>query len=175
MHNAVSTSEMRVLMIDDDLSKPSATGCALRALVKEIRYRRILVVEAASAEEGRTAITAAPLPFCVLLAWTLSEADATHEEAKALIDLIKGKESRVPIFLMDKRGDAHSLTTDVMRDVDEVIWMLTDAPAFVAGRIVAAMRFIRKDVAPSLSRALVDFSVTRSRFSEDMLSPDRLR
>ena len=45
-----------------------------------------------------------------------------------------------------------------MKQVDELIWVLEDTPGFIAGRIIAAMRRYRDQIAPPFTKALMEFA-----------------
>ncbi|MBI5879915.1 MAG: arginine decarboxylase [Chloroflexi bacterium] len=147
----------KVLMIDDELAEQSASGRASRALAKELRDRSVDVVEATSADDGRAVVLSDPSIQGVLVDWSLSD-DATHDKARALIALIRSRNVHLPIFLMAERNDADSITADVMREADEMIWMLEDTTFFIAGRVVAALRRYRDAIVPALTKALIAFA-----------------
>ncbi len=147
----------KVVMIDDELNEQSASGRASRALAKELRDRGVVVVEAASVEDGRAIVLSDPSLQGVLVDWALSD-DATHDKARSLLALIRSRNVQLPVFLMAERNDAESITADVMRDADEMIWMLEDTTFFVAGRVVAALRRYRDAIVPSLTKALIAFA-----------------
>ena len=149
---------MKVLIVDDELADQTATGRASRTLVQELRDRGVDVVEASSAEDGSAVVLSDPLIQCVLLDWSLSDDDSGHDKARALLDLIRTRNEHVPVFLMAERDDAVSLNSQVMREADELIWMLEDTPLFIVGRILAAMRRYRERMLPPLTRALMEFA-----------------
>ena len=146
-----------VLMIDDELNEQSASGRASRALAQELRDRGVAVVEAISEDDGRAVVLSDPSLQAVLVDWSFSE-DPTHEQAKALLALIRSRNAHLPVFLMAERDDAASLTADVMRVVDEIIWMLEDTTFFIAGRVMAALRRYREAIVPALTKALIAFA-----------------
>jgi arginine/lysine/ornithine decarboxylase len=149
---------LKVLMVDDELTAQSAAGRASRALAQELRNRDMVVIEATSADDGRALVLSDPSLQAILLDWTLSDDDATHDKAMALIDLIRSRNPHIPIFLMSERGEGASLTVRVMRQVDELIWMLEDATDFLAGRVLAAVRRYRDALLPPMTKALTAFS-----------------
>jgi arginine decarboxylase len=149
---------MKVLMVDDELAAQTASGRAARALAQELRERDVVVVEANSADDGQAVVLSDPSLQGVLLDWTLSDDDAAHDKAKTLIDLIRSRNTHLPIFLITARGDAASLTASVMREVDELIWMLEDTTFFIAGRVLAAIRRYRKQIMPPFTEALIEFA-----------------
>ena len=149
---------MKVLMVDDELNAQTASGRASRALAQELRDREVIVVEATSADDGQAVVLSDPSLQGILLDWTLSDDDAAHDKAQALLALIRSRNAHIPIFLMAERDDAATLNAEVMREVDELIWMLEDTTFFIAGRILAAVRRYREALAPPLTKALIEFA-----------------
>jgi arginine decarboxylase len=151
--------DMNVLIIDDDIGLPTANGRAVRALAEELRYKDVAVVESFSEEDGQSVILSDPSVQCILLDWNLGDDDpTTHAKALRLVMLVRSRNKHIPIFLLAERGQISSITADVMRQVDELIWMLEDTPGFIAGRIVAAMRRYREQISPPFTRALMEFA-----------------
>src|SRR5262245_60682666 len=129
----------RALVVDDELTSPTAEGRAARALVQELQGRAVEVVESASAEDGRSVIVSDSAIHAILLDWTLGD-DRDHAKARALLAFVRARNEKVPIFLMAERGEASSIPIEVMEMVDEFVWTLEDTAAFVGGRVVAAIR-----------------------------------
>ncbi len=149
----------KALIVDDEINLPTANGRALRALVEELRNRDIIVVKSASSDDGESLILSDPSIQCILLDWSLGDDDPnTHAKAKALLSTIRSRNVHVPIFLMVERGHATSITAEVLRIADEIIWMLEDTTHFIAGRITAAIRRYRDQIAPPFNKALMDFA-----------------
>jgi arginine decarboxylase len=148
---------LRALMIDDELGAPTAEGRAAGALVQELADRGIEVVPATSAGDGRSAIVSDSAIHTVLIDWTLN-GDRDHSQARELIELVRSRNDKVPIFLMAERGQASSIPIPVMEKVDEFVWTLEDTAAFVGGRVVAAIRRYLEVMMPPLAAALMKFS-----------------
>ncbi|MGA2112343.1 MAG: Orn/Lys/Arg decarboxylase N-terminal domain-containing protein [Anaerolineales bacterium] len=149
---------MKVLMVDDELTAQTARGRAARALAQELRDRDVAVIEATSADDGQAVVLSDPSLQGILLDWTLGDDDAAHDKARALLALIRGRNTHTPIFLIAERDDASTLTSQVMREADELIWMLEDTTFFVAGRVIAAIRRYREAIVPPLTKALMAFA-----------------
>jgi arginine decarboxylase len=149
---------IKVLIVNDELATQTAKGRALRALVQELREGEIIVIEATSADDGRSVVMSDPSIQGILLDWTLSDDDTSHDKAKALLNLIRARNTHVPIFLLLQRGDSASITASVMREVDELIWLLEDTTFFIGGRIMAAVKRYREALAPPMTKALIDFA-----------------
>ena len=93
----------------------------------------------------------------ILMDWTL-ENDKEHAKARRLIEFVRSRNDKIPIFLMAERDEASSIPTDVMELVDEFIWTLEDTAAFVGGRVVAAIRRYIEVMLPPLAAALMKFT-----------------
>ena len=154
----------KVLIINDELTALTANGRAVRALVQELREGDITVIEASSADDGRSVVLSDPSIQGILLDWTLSDDDTDHDKAKALLRLIRERNTRLPVFLIVQRGESSSLNAMVMRNVDELIWLLEDTTFFIAGRILAAVMRYREALPPPMTKALIEFA-TRYEYS----------
>src|SRR5215510_13557200 len=153
--------QLRALMVDDELPTPTAEGHAARTLVEELKGRAIDVVEAASAEDGMSVVVSDSAIHALLLDWSLGSNGGgarDHEKARALLEFMRARNDKVPIFLMAERGEASSIPIDVMEMVDEYIWTLEDTAAFVGGRVVAAIRRYLEVMMPPLAAAVMRFS-----------------
>jgi arginine decarboxylase len=150
---------MRVLVVDDELRHETAEGRAARALVDDISARGLEVVQAISAADGMAVVTSDAAIHAILMDWTLDDDDArTHGRARALLEYIRGRNDRIPIFLMAERKDSTALPVEVMQQVDEFIWTLEDTASFVSGRVEAATRRYMEQLLPPMAAALGKFS-----------------
>jgi arginine decarboxylase len=149
---------MKVLIVDDELTAQTATGRSMRALAQALGEQEIVVVEAISADDAQSVVRSDPSLQAILLDWTLSDDDTAHDKANALLALIRARNAHVPIFLVVQRGDAASLTAAVLREVNELIWILEDTTFFIAGRVLAAINRYIEALAPPLTKALAKFA-----------------
>src|SRR5262245_51642296 len=157
IERSIKRITMRALVVDDELPAPTAEGRAARNLVQELQGRGIEVVEATSAEDGMAVAVSDSAIHAVLLDWTLGD-DSSHKRARGLIEFVRSRNAKVPIFLLAERGEASSIPIDVMEMVDEYIWTLEDTAAFVGGRVVAAVRRYLEVMMPPLAAATIKFS-----------------
>lgn len=149
---------MKLLIVDDELAERSARGRALLELSQELRDRGAVVVEAASTEDGQAVLMSDPSVDCILMQWTNGGGASSHDKAKALIALLRSRNARLPVFLMAERHDAKTLTMDVMREADELVWLLEDTAFFISGRVIAAIHRYREAIVPPLTKALIAFA-----------------
>jgi arginine decarboxylase len=147
---------LRALVIDDELTSHTAEGRAVRALVHELEERGISVVQAESAADGVSVIVSDSAIHAILMDWTLGDAD--HADARRVLEFVRARNDKIPIFLMAERGEASSIPIDVMQMVNEYIWTLEDTAAFVGGRVVAATRRYLEVLLPPLAAALMAFT-----------------
>ena len=148
---------LRALVVDDELTSPTAEGRAARALVQELKGRSMEVVQAESAEDGHSVIVSDSALHAILMDWTLG-GDHDHAETTRLLDFVRSRNEKIPVFLMAERGEASSIPTSVMEQVDEFIWTLEDTAAFVGGRVAAASRRYLEVMMPPLAAALMKFT-----------------
>ena len=148
---------MRALFVDDELGTATSEGRAARTLVDELKERGVEVVEAASAEDGHAVILSDSAIHAVLVDWTLND-DKNHAKARGLLEFVRSRNEKIPVFLMAERGQASSIPIEVMEMADEFIWTLEDTAAFVGGRVVAAIRRYIIAMVPPLAAALMKFS-----------------
>src|SRR3982751_4863267 len=168
IERSIKRLTMRALVVDDELTSPTAEGRAARALEHELQSRAVEVVGAASAEDGTSVVVSDSAIHAVLVDWTLGDANGngngksrnghSHDGARDLLKLVRSRNDKIPIFLMAERGQASSIPIDVMEMVDEYIWTLEDTAAFVGGRGVAAINRYMGVMLPPLASALMKFS-----------------
>jgi arginine decarboxylase len=149
---------LRALIVDDELGTATAEGRAARALVAEMQGRNIEVVESLSAEDGRSVITSDSAIHALLIDWSLGD-DKNHARARGLIEYVRSRNDKIPIFLLAERGEASSIPLEVMSTVDEFIWTLEDTAAFVGGRVSAAIRRYLDVMMPPLAAAMMKFTL----------------
>jgi arginine decarboxylase len=155
---SIKRLSLRALIVDDELGTNTAEGRAARALVTEMQGRSIEVIEAISAEDGRSVITSDSAIHALLIDWSLGN-DKNHARARALIEFVRSRNDKIPIFLLAERGEASAIPVEVMGMVDEFIWTLEDTAAFVGGRVSAAIRRYLDVMMPPLAAALMKFTL----------------
>jgi arginine decarboxylase len=148
---------MRALVVDDELGQVNAEGRAARTLVDELKSRSIEVIEAVSAEDGTSVITSDSAIHVVLVDWSLA-GDKNHARARAFIEYVRGRNDKIPIFLMAERGDTADIPIDVMAMVDEFVWTMEDTAAFVGGRVAASIRRYIEILLPPLAAAMMKYA-----------------
>jgi arginine decarboxylase len=157
IQRSVKRQSFRALVVDDELVSPNAEGRAIRTLVQELQARAVEVVEATSAEDGLSVIVSDSAIHAILVDWTLGS-DKNHARARHLLEFVRARNDKIPIFLMSERSEASSIPIKVMEMVNEFIWTLEDTAAFVGGRVVAAIQRYLEVVLPPLASAIMKFN-----------------
>jgi arginine decarboxylase len=152
----------RVLMVDDELAKPTtAGGRAVRALADELGARGIEVVEAYSCDDGQATVSSDSAIHCVFLNWTLGDNDKrSHDQATELLRAIRARNATVPVYLMADRRTT-DVTVEVATLADEFIWLLEDTATFVGGRAAASIERYLEGLLPPYAAALARYDRER--------------
>jgi arginine decarboxylase len=150
----------RVLVVDDSLLRPdTAHGRAINGLVEEFARRGVAVITSVSFEDGDAVVTSDAGLGAVLVDWDLDANDpASHQAAARMLRIIRDRNLGLPIFLIAKRSTEQSITIDAMEQADELVWLLQDTAAFIAGRVLAAMDRYIAGLVPPFFRALLDYN-----------------
>lgn len=147
----------RVLLASGHASRDSAQGRATGALADQLSEQGFVVVHSKTAEDARVLIASDPSFQVILVDWSLGGAPG----GQALREVLTGARARHakrPIFLLLERGSAASIPVEIMRDIDEVVWLLEDTPAFISGRISAAAARYLKAIIPPMLGDLIRFN-----------------
>jgi arginine decarboxylase len=157
IERTIKRIRLRALIVDDELTSPTAEGRATRALVAELKGRELEVIESSSAADGMSVIVSDSAIHAILIDWTL-DGDSAHLKATQLLRFVRSRNDKIPIFLLAERGQASSIPIEVMGLVNEYIWTLEDTAAFVGGRVAAAVRRYLEVLLPPMAAALTKFS-----------------
>ncbi|MDX2422283.1 MAG: Orn/Lys/Arg decarboxylase N-terminal domain-containing protein [Amphritea sp.] len=150
----------RVLLIaNDSISQGHPASDALFRLgdaVKDLGYH---VSHASSALDGLALLGAHPDFAAIGLYW--DQEDETSFPLNIAMDIIKtvrSKNSRVPIFVITYRSSVSSLPLEVMREVREYVYLLSDTPTFIANRVDLAARQYYDQLLPPFFKTLKKFT-----------------
>jgi arginine decarboxylase len=117
------------------------------------------VVEAETLIDGRALVGSDSSFGAVVLDWDASEPSG-ELGASAVLSAARRLSERLPVFLMLDHGDATELPLEVLGRAHEVVLVLEDTPAFIAGRIDFAWRRYTETLLPPFFGALVEFAGT---------------
>ena len=153
----------RVLIVDDRIGTPEGVATrSVRALAAALHERNCEVIEALSLEDGSAVMVSDAAIHCVFVNWTLGANDEhSHEEAAVFLRLVRHRNAGVPVFLMADRAVAGTITVEVASLADELVWLLEDTAAFIAGRAQAAINRYLEQLLPPYAQALMRYNRER--------------
>jgi arginine decarboxylase len=147
----------RVLVVHNGVDAATASGRATATLIGALRDRDIDVIDAASAIEARAQIAMHSLLQAVLIDWDLAGREP-HAAAQGVIADIRTRSAALPIFLLAASGAVTEMSTEVLSEVNDYVWLYEDTPDFIGGRIVAAIDRYRATLLPPMFKALANFA-----------------
>ena len=148
-------------IIDDAIHTDTPHGHAIKRIIKGIEEFGIHVADVASPADARAAYSNLPSVNCILINWNLGGDTAKkHKETMQLIEEIRSRNEDIPIFLMAEPTSETpaALTVDMIREINEYIYVMEDTPEFIAGRIRAAAKRYQDRLLPPFFGELVKFS-----------------
>ena len=148
-------------IIDDAIHTDTPHGHAIKRIIKGIEEFGIHVADVASPADARAAYSNLPSVDCILINWNLGGDTAKkHKETMQIIQEIRSRNEDVPIFLMAEPTSETpaALTVDMIREINEYIYVMEDTPEFIAGRIRAAAKRYQDRLLPPFFGELVKFS-----------------
>ncbi len=153
--------QMLVAVVDDMHMTDTPQGRAIRRIMDGIRQFGIRVGDVSSPNDARAAYSALAEIDCILINWNVGGGSPKrHAETTRLIREIRERNEKVPIFLLGEPTNAAptDMTIDMVKEINEYIWVMEDTPAFIAGRITAAAKRYREHLLPPFFGELVKFS-----------------
>jgi lysine decarboxylase/arginine decarboxylase len=162
MKEFLSLKENLLVAIVDDMHKSDTPqGRAIQKIIDGIRQMGIRVGDVSSTDDARVAYSSLAEIDCILINWNVGgDTPKKHADTKRLIQEIRERNDKVPIFLLgEPTNDAPpDMTMDMVKEVNEYIWVMEDTPEFIAGRITAAANRYHDNLLPPFFKELVTFS-----------------
>ena len=153
--------QLLVAIIDDTIHTDTPHGHAIKRIVHGLEEFGIRVADVSSPADARAAYSNLPEVNCVLINWNLGgDTVKKHKETMELIHEIRSRNEDIPIFLMAEPTSETptSLTVEMIREINEYIYVMEDTPEFIAGRITAAAKRYQERLLPPFFGELVKFS-----------------
>lgn len=145
------------LIASPDIHNDSPAGHAIETLIEDLEQHDVSILTARNSEDALALLTSEPAIQCLLTSWTLPGQQARHGSLEVLAAL-RERSDKVPAFLLASRETAKTIPMQAMEMASDFIWLLEDTPAFVGGRILAAIERYRQHLLPPMFDALVRFS-----------------
>ena len=158
----MNAGEQHTIAVIDDIHKTDTPqGRAIQRIIEGLKSFGIRIGEVASPADARAAYASLAELDCILINWNLGgDTEKKHKETAELIHEIRRLNETIPIFLMAEppKESAKALSLDLVREINEYVWVMEDTPEFIAGRITAAAKRYRDRLLPPFFGELVRFS-----------------
>lgn len=151
-------SELRVLLVEDRNHQGRAAERASGQLAAELEANGVCVVPADGPSDGRAQFVSDAALHVLLVPWALGGCE-DNGKALELIRLVRGRNEKIPLFLLADREESPDLPEEVLALVSETVWLLEDSAAFIGGRIIAAARKYAHSLLGPMAAALVEFDL----------------
>ena len=157
----------KTLIIEDPTVNASEVmTSAISSLCGIISGDDFTVIRAASYQEALPLAATDMDIDVILLAVDLDPASSCPAVLDKLLAVIGQWQHGVPLFMLaDREKAAHRIPEKLLENSTEFIWIFEDSPAFIAGRISAAVEKFRAKLLPPLMRAIVDYNETNHEYS----------
>ncbi|PLR39906.1 arginine decarboxylase [Chimaeribacter arupi] len=157
----------KVLVVDSNiLDSNTANSRAVQELITALQATGLDVIPAATFEDGKATVMSDASLCCIFVDWTSGgNDDASHSQASALLKEIRYRNKEVPVLLMAEHSCIDSLTLDIMRMVNEFVWMHEDTADFIAARARALIAKYYDQLLPPFTKALFHYTLTSPEYS----------
>ena len=139
---------------------------AVRRLAVELERRGVRVT-AASGYDTAYPLVESDMDIDAFLIESDLEAGRIGEaQAARLLRHVKERQGKVPVFLLaDRERLAGAISEELLALASEFVWIFEDSPAFIAGRIAAAIGRFRDQLLPPLMRAIWEYNEQQHEYS----------
>ncbi len=158
MHdNTNSNLKAKILIVFENIDGNTALSRAIRSIRDDLENNEANVLVSEHIEDAEAMIVSDPAIQGVLLKIDEQNNICCNKAAK-ILTVLRERNQEVPVFLLASRTKAANVPTDILDKVNDFIWVLEDTPAFISGRVLAAVKRYREQVLPPMFKALVKFS-----------------
>ena len=91
-----------------------------------------------SEEDAKAVLVSDPTVQCILLKLN-NQDDKDYLKIVDLLHVLREHNRDVPVFLLAGRTAASKVSTEILENVSDFIWILEDTSDFIAGRVLAAV------------------------------------
>ena len=131
--------DFNIVIIDNDLGAKNATARALGEIIARLKENEFSVAEALTGPDGLAIFLSHTMCCSILIDWDLAEeAEDEAGHPATVIEGIRQRNDKIPIFIITSRHTVQEIPPDVMNKVNGYLWVLEDTPHFIAGRVEQA-------------------------------------
>jgi arginine decarboxylase len=153
--------KLTVAIIDDAIHTETPHGRTMRRIVSSLQEYGLIVGDVSSPADARAAASRLPGVDCILINLNLGgDLSGQSKYTSNIIHEIRKRNEDIPIFLLAEPTSESpgNLTIDIIKEVNEYIYVMEDSADFLAGRIAVAARRYRTQILPPFFSELINFS-----------------
>jgi arginine decarboxylase len=148
---------LRILIVHDAITGDTAESRALAGLLGALHDDGVQTLVSSSVIDAESVVRSDRGIDLVVVDWDL---DGKPGRTARLLELIRSRNDRLPLWLMADRTALGKIPTSVVREVDEYVYLLDDTEMWIAGRLRDAAARYRREILPVMFAALMDFAET---------------
>ncbi len=140
-----------VLFVDNDLNTNSAAGKALAEINNILAEEDFSCLDANTATDGIDMFNSRTQISCVVADWDL-------ENASSIIEFIRTKNTKIPVFIITDRHTVKDIPVEVLNKIQGYFWLMEDTPHFIAGKIEYAAKKYLNSLLPPFFKELMTYT-----------------
>lgn len=148
---------IKILLVYNGINDNTAAARAVRGLKCGLEAQDVSVIVSESEEDAKAVLVSDPTVQCILLKLN-NQDDKDYLKIVDLLHALREHNRDVPVFLLAGRTAASKVSTEILENVSDFIWILEDTSDFIAGRVLAAVERYRQFILPPMFKALAKFS-----------------
>lgn len=148
---------IKILLVYNGINDNTAAARAVRRLKCGLEAQDVSVIVSESEEDAKAVLVSDPTVQCILLKLN-NQDDKDYLKIVDLLHVLREHNHDVPVFLLAGRTAASKVSTEILENVSDFIWILEDTSDFIAGRVLAAVERYRQFILPPMFKVLAKFS-----------------
>jgi len=153
-----SKRDFPVLIIHDELDQTTGCGRALQELIQHLDTRDMEAIKSTTADDGVAILKAHNNISCILVDWELGKSKKSSLSSEKIIDIIRERNDKVPIFVLTERHMVQDMNFEVLSQVQEYVWMMEDTLEFIAGNVSRMAMSYLENITPPFFKELVKYT-----------------
>lgn len=171
-----------VLFVSDQIQKENDQGLWMREIIMNLTEEQdCSIIPSYALGDACDVVHTREDLGTIVIDWDLQDVGRLHEKnaflmtklagentrsspapspAQVLIDCIRERNKTIPIILLTSRISIENIPNEVLENINEVVWKLTDTSCFLAGRIARQVNDYAITVLPPFFRKLVQYVQT---------------
>ncbi|MBR2365258.1 MAG: arginine decarboxylase, partial [Lentisphaeria bacterium] len=157
----------KVLLLEDEYSCHSGTVAGILKKLRKALKEKFICTQKVNCMHDALILAETDMDTdCFLIQIPEKTDDEAKERLLHLLKTIRKLEKTVPVFLLAMGGeDPAKLSSCILENTDETIFIFEESPAFIAGRVESAIRKYRETLLPPLMKAIWKYNEENHEYS----------